>query len=306
MASARKKEIKKILQELSIFPRNISTDYARYENILFFESLANPFRYFKWLIDATPRIQRTDELFEINELLTQYDEQMHHGLVAVERATFPKLIEPLVHELYLYIKNNNEPVTLLCLGAGGMEVERQIICRLKLEGWNGSLLFVCVDRSPKAHSFARKNLAETNVPIVFKKEIRNKEIIEMNTDQGIKILQCTNDIFALDKYFASAKFDLVYNSFFLHHLSYSQRTSLNKIMQIIAKTTIIYDGYRSSFHLLPQSLVAWNNPILMNASIFSGLRYLSKKEIQSKWNNVHYFSKQGTFLTTISDKNPHI
>lgn len=299
MIKAKKEEINSILDDLRALAVTEKNIYGIQENIRFFESLGNFFSYLYWLLNHGLGISRHKDLYEINELLPQYDERMHMGLVDVERRTFPGLIEPLVSKITSFINQSETPLRILNLGSGGMEIERQVIQRLVRSGFNGKVTFISIDRSLRAHEFARTNIAELNLNHKIKliPHLDIKHFESTNEPGGISLIQCNNDIFSLDKIFPTGFFDLVYSSLFLHHLSSSERGHLEKILCKISKKRFAYDGYHSLFHIIPQSLISWSDPILCNASVFSGIRYLTKSEVRVNYFKPQFFSVQGTFLS---------
>ncbi len=306
VALDRNKEIQRILGELQALRKKPSTEHAVRENIRFFKSIHNPWRYFKWLFTDALKITNTEDLFEINELLPKYDEQMHRALVSVERANFPGLVRPLVQVLYTAITEVGRGVVLLGLGAGGMETERQLINLLHEKEWDRPVLFVSVDRSLEAHSFARKNLSESAAKVFFAGELSTGSIATWRENSGITVVQCTNDIFALEQHFGASIFDISYSSLFLHHLTHTQQETLVRSLEKISKLVLMYDGYRSALQLIPQSIVAWHNPVLMNASVFSGLRYRLPKEVRVFARDIQWCRGQGTYLARFSAVGSHV
>lgn len=278
----RQETIKQILAQLHALEGN---EYAVQENIRFFEAARRLPAYFKWLLGHARQID-SSRLLEINELLPQYDITMHTKLIEMERKRFPGLIEPLVERIVQIIVQAKRPIAAMSFGSGGMETERQIIERLQDHHHAYPVFFVGVDRSSSAINVAKKNLQE------FAEIIEQHEIDQLDRATWMKIrneqkkpfavVYCKNDIFALDKVFEQYDFDLSYHSHFEHHLSGEQVLNLARIAIRISRLTLAYDGYRNWPGMIPQTIIGWNNPVFLNAEIFSNLRYPLKHIIQSK------------------------
>ncbi len=305
----RQEEIKKILSELEQLKLRVKDAdflYAVNANIDFYKSLKSIRKYIFWLIKVAPHLD-PKKLLEINDLLPQYDSEMHEQLMVVERKKFPGLIKGIVNALTEFIVSSNKDLVLLSIGSGSMELERQVITELVKREFKNNLIFIADDKSPLAHKIARENLNSLSAKITF----YSTENITTDFLMGVKkktnannytIVQCQNNIFALDKTFSENYFDVVYNSLFKHHLNSEQTRNIERICLYIGKNYFEYDGYHSFFQLIPQSLTAWHSPVLLNGAILSGLRYCSKNEVLK---NVELISSQGVRCDTRFFKTSH-
>lgn len=91
---------------------------------------------------------------------------------------------------------------------------------------------------------------------------------------------------------------MVFHSLFRHHLNNPQKKQIDSVIKTIAKSSLEYDGYKSWFVMIPQTIMVWRQPILLNATIFSDLRYSTKEEIRSRIKNRQKLSffRIGTYL----------
>ncbi|MEK7650492.1 MAG: hypothetical protein AAB364_01315 [Patescibacteria group bacterium] len=281
-------------------------DYAIEQNIIFFEAIKNPISYLKWLFWQAPKING-HELQEINDLLPKYDLFMHTKLIEMEKKRFPGLVEPIVDRLTNLINQELRTVTLINLGSGGMEVERQVINRLIKMGHDYPVVFVGVDQSSETRLLARNNLAsfERKILITEKDDLSQIDLDKIKSkDQNnqYKVVLCGNDIFRLPDNFKKKYFDFGLHSLFRHHLNEKQKNRLDEVLQSIADTTLEYDGFKDWFGILPQTIIGWKHPVFLNAEIFSNLRFSTKFKIKQEvekrgWRSVKLnFSKIGYYL----------
>ncbi|MEK9182127.1 MAG: hypothetical protein AAB781_00890 [Patescibacteria group bacterium] len=294
-------EINGILEKLLEFkndPRYGDRLYAIEENIRFAEAIKSLPSYVWWLLTKAPKIDGS-RLLELTDFpVEEWDVRMHGRLMEVERDKKIKLIKPLVDKITEFIIQENRPLVLANLGAGGMEVDRQVISNLLDKKYSQPIIFIGVDKSPITNKIAKENLNSLREGIeIFDIEILTKnrfdEIAKAN--KGIAVILCKNDIFKLNAEFPPKYFDLVYNSLFKHHLvEESDKKKLDKIVNEISKKSLEYDGYRSWPHSIPQSIVAWNNPVFLNGTIFSMLRYSNKKSLN--FPKISFFKNTAHYL----------
>ena len=126
-------EINGILEKLLEFkndPRYGDRLYAIEENIRFAEAIKSLPSYVWWLLTKAPKIDGS-RLLELTDFpVEEWDVRMHGRLMEVERDKKIKLIKPLVDKITEFIIQENRPLVLANLGAGGMEVDRQVISNL--------------------------------------------------------------------------------------------------------------------------------------------------------------------------------
>jgi SAM-dependent methyltransferase len=297
---SRHEEIHKAILKLETFkldPRyagNADILYAIDENLLFLKAIQSLPRYFTWLVGHARTIDgaRLKELTDFP--VEEWDVAMHSRLMEIERNKRIKLGAPLREKILHYILNQEsnqqnsqktlKPLTIVNLGAGGMEVDRQVGECLLEKGYQGQVIFIGIDKSSTTHAIAKNNLKSfgNKVTILEIDNLTEEKLADVKKNQkGIVYILSKNDIFTLEKSFSSNCFDMVYNSLFLHHLEPAQRGRIIEIMKKIAKKVLIYEGYRTWKVIIPQTIVAWNYPIFLSATVFSNIRFNTKKEVQS-------------------------
>ena len=280
----RSRNIDTIINELLVLRQrnNNNINYAIDANINFYQSIKSIIKYIKWCIKIAPTLDST-KLLEINDILPKYDDVMHEQLINVERKTIPGIIKPLVRTIIEVISDINHNIVLMSLGSGGAEIEREIIEALIHKNFQKKIVFINVDQSLTAHEIAKKNLASfsSKTDFYFFETLSNQliEKIKQNSHFNYIVIQCQNDIFKLDDVFPKNYFDIIYNSLFMHHLNFEQREKLENICINISNNFLEYDGYKDFMKIILHSITAWHNIILLNGSVFSGLRYRTKTEI---------------------------
>lgn len=297
----RKETIDEVLKDLELLKNKLNfNQYAINENIAFFEATKSILKYIWWIVMRAPKING-GRLLEINDLLPKYDLMMHRKLIEMEKRDFPGLIAPLVNRVVEIMTSKNKSKTLVNIGCGGMEAERQVISSLIVKKYNERLVFVGVDRSLTTAQLIKENLKDLFYEVEFY-EIDNldnqklHEITERQEKQFLIVL-CKNDIFQLDKYFPENVFDVAFHVLFKHHLNQEEKNDLDNVLNKISKNIIEYDGYLSWHNMIPQIIAGWSNPIFLNAEIFSHLRFSKKEKLLALNRNKEIlFTKIGYYL----------
>lgn len=295
--------IDEILKDLESIRDTVASEhrYAVEKNIEFFRASKSIFSYIKWLFLQAPKIDSSRLLELIDLPLPRWSNEMHKELIHVQKTKFPLLIRPLVQRLYSHILKRGSLSILIDLGCGGMEVERQVIVKLEKIKNLGKVIFVGVDKDPISRKLAKQNLEELGLLIeVFEvNKLDSDKLVEI-FNLSIKkyvIILCENDVFNLNQQFKFKDFDILYHSLFMHHINMKEREYIDEIAKKIANKTIEYDGYKSWFSFLPESILSWNAPALLNGSIFSNLRYPTKKVLKSiNIKKLIRFHKVGKYL----------
>jgi hypothetical protein len=254
----------------------VGEQYAIDANIEFFTACRSVLGYISWLRTRAGKLDGS-KLFEINDLLPKWDQTMHRKLIEMEKKKFPGLIKLLVDKLHELIAGNASDVVVADIGSGGMEAERQVLGRLIAGDHSHKVVFVGVDQSLDARVVAKENLASLGDDIVQVEvdqltAAKLGEIISKESKRFI-VIHCRNDIFALDKVFGSHTFNIAFHTLFKHHLTTEQQDHLDQILDKIATRVLEYDGFQKWFLLVPQSIFGWVDPVFLNATVFSFLRY---------------------------------
>ena len=115
------------LESLKSDPAYAKSAYAIDENIIFLKSIKNLASYFGWLVSRPKKIIPAS-LLELTDFpVEEWDLKMHRRLIEIERNKHIGLGKPLVDNILAYVVAENRSLVLVNLGAGGMEVDRQVI-----------------------------------------------------------------------------------------------------------------------------------------------------------------------------------
>jgi hypothetical protein len=277
--SKRIEEINSAIEKLGSFkndPAYAKDVYAIEENIVFLKSIKHLPGYVRWLITRPKKINAS-ELLELTDFpVEEWDIKMHKRLIEIERNKHIGLGKPLVDKIMEHILSEKRPLVMVNLGAGGMEVDRQVIAALVEKKYSHPMVFIGVDKSLTTRKIAKENLGSlgSDIKIIESDHLTRPELENIKaSNKGIVVILCGNDIFELDKEFPEKYFDLIYHSLFKHHLSLEQRQELDMLMKKTAKRAFEYDGYRTWRVIIPQTVVAWNYPCFLGATVFSNIRF---------------------------------
>lgn len=275
------------------------------ENINFFKATYAVHSFYKWLFSTAPAIKAENlkELVEFDAVSPYFNELMT-ALTATEKRIFPGLIRPVVKKITQLIRDKNYSV-IISIGAGAMEVEKQVIKKLVRLGNQEPVIFIGIDKSDISRSLARENLTGSPDTIILERNLLNEAMLkEINreTRSLYTVVLCNNDIFSLDKYFTGTSFDLAYDCFFKHHFKPEEATHIDNMLSRHAKEVIDYDGVRNRFTTYIQPLFVWNNPVMLSGTVFSNLRYKTIKDLktQNKDEKITTYRMQGTYLKEIT------
>lgn len=288
------------LKEFQSHPAYSDKQYAIHANIAFLEATRSIPKYLWWLFMVAPKLDDS-RLLELTDFpVEEWDVAMHERLIELQKRKQPGLVAPLVSAIIEYIQKESRDLIITNLGAGGMEVDRQVAEWALKTNHLHTLTIVAVDKSPITRKIADKNLKAlaSDVEIIKTGELTASSLDQMrkNTTKKILIVMCTNDIFELDQKFPVQYFDLVYHSLFRHHLNPSEQQKLDRTIQTIGKKHLEFDGYRSWLHGLIQSLFAWTSPVFLNGTIISMARYKTKDEAGQESGGVSYYTNTAHYL----------
>jgi SAM-dependent methyltransferase len=292
----RGKLIDFILHDLVELKNNCQPEllYAVDENIKFFEAARRIWTYIPWLILRYPTIDKT----KIKELA---DYQLHNGLweeyllkalIKLEKSKKIDLVGPLRKELLTQIRNKAEgatnPITVINVGCGAMEIERQILENLANQPLAVPVLFIGIDNSKTALAMASDNLKEDRVPFSTSRELLSDDVKQLQqVDQPNKVHFVLGDAVSSLTKIKPDSIDIVCYSKFIHHISDEDKASFREITTSVAKCVIEFDDYRGVYLPLMSLLTNWQNPILLNGAVFSSLRVPSRPELQEQQKETH-------------------
>ncbi len=301
MSNHRLQEINDTIDILHSFKKDAfytAHHYAIEQNIAFLEAIRTVPAYIRWLFKVAPRIDGSQIVEPTDFPVEEWDIKMHKQLIQVQRDVHIGLCKPLVDAIVSYILSEKRDLVLADLGAGGMEIERQIITLLQEKNHPYQTIFVGIDRSPTTQKIAIENLQTVPGLHIYEIAELTPAIIEelKRTEQGTIVVICKNDIFGLAADFSNTYFDIVYHSLFKHHLTDTQRQELSTVLETISKHIYEYDGYRTWPVVIPQSITGWNHPLFLADTILSFLRYPNKEQIIVGKGTISFFKKTGHYL----------
>lgn len=250
--------------------------YSIDQNIIFFRSISSYCHFLRWFrkyrnnIDSSKLTELTD--FENKS----FRDELHYGLLEIERKGYPGLTTPLVKTVFNYINNLNKPALIGEMGSGSLEVIRQIIIRILKQNINTKLTFIAFDKVYSSSQMAINNLASLKDKIdIYENDDLTREYLNKVYSQSSKniiVILVSKDIFDLNLEKQKIKFDVIYHSFFKHHIENTNKPILDSMIEEISLKSYEYDDFRSSFGVLIHAFYTWKNPVLMNGAVFSIFR----------------------------------
>ena len=287
----KQKMIDEILADLmALKSQNFdANNYAIDENIKFFLATRSFKSYLKWLIFESPKI-KTEKLLELSDFHLndgKWERILQKELMEIEKWKFPDLLGPLRKEILKKLEDISLPQRhTICvnLGAGSMEIDRQVIEALRRSGEYKKYIFIGIDNSIASINSARNNLSNLNLKIISLTELSPQILLEIKTqhenEQFIVVLLC-NEALSMEKYFEPHSIDLLYFSKFKHHLPTDTKLRLDDLLSKYSNLAIEFDNLNGWFMRYVPIKSQWYQPVLLNGGIFSCLRNPTKKYLKS-------------------------
>ncbi len=307
--SRRLEEIENALAKLQEFkkdPAYAHKQYAIDANIAFLKAARSFPRYLWWLATVAPNLDGS-KLLELTDFpVEEWDIKMHKRLIEMQKKKQPGLVAPLVKAISDYIRKENRALVLADLGAGGMEVDRQVIAWALKSKLQQPLTIVAVDKSPITRKIAFENLKELagEITLVETGDIRAADLEKMRaSSKNILVVMCTNNIFGLEEQFSPKYFDLVYHSLFRHHLSVPEQGRLDATVTKMGKRHFEFDGFMNWPVVIPQTIVGWRSPHFLNGELFSNFRFKRRQYIARNaalQGALSFYGMTGFYLLTYS------
>lgn len=297
----RQRELSEIIADLRTYRRSApeSMHYAIDENVYFMRAVRTFPGFLYWGFVHRRKMDGR-RLFEIADMpLPRWEKRLYEGLSRVERKEFPGLSKPLRKLLAGYL-SEKPGSKLLDLGCGSMEAERQALVELHRTGKLQAPLLVGVDLAPQAYAAIRENYADFEGPLEIKKISSLKDIDRMSVSTPTILFYCGNALDAAQE--QGSRFDLIFSSRFRHHLDDGGKRQLDAISRSTAHHVVEYDDFLTGMSWLPPFTVAWYNPVLLAAGLFSHLRQPTKKELLAEKKagqplmDITMFSPPGTYI----------
>ena len=247
------------------------------ENLVMLRASRSVAGYLHWLWTRGLGLPR-NRLVEIQELLPEFDAQVHAGLLEVEQGRYPNLILPLVQTLTRAVTDAAGPVSIIDLGAGAMTTERRVLGELIAQRHPHPVLMIGVDHSPIAREMARRQMTSLGDEV---------EVVE---EDALDLPRCLSDARQLRRHRViladvavedlprnpPVKADVVLHCFLRHHLAEPAAMKLDALALSLGERVLEYDGFRNAVALAFFSAYGWRDPTFLAATIFSYLAFSTR------------------------------
>lgn len=268
------------------------------ENLVMLRASSGVVSYLHWLWTKGLGLPR-NRLIEVQDLLPEFDAQIHAGLLEVEQGRYPNLILPLVQTLKGAVTNANRPVSVVDLGAGAMTTERRVLGELIAQRHPHPILMIGVDHSATAREIARRQMASLGDEV---------EIVEADV---LDLPRCLSDARQLRRHRViladvavedlprnpPVKADVVFHCFLRHHLAERAAVELDGLALSMGRRVLEYDGFRNAVALAFFSAYGWRDPTFLAATIFSYLSFSTRGVIARRAGEDSIsFHRTGTYL----------
>ena len=286
----RRLEIQGILSDLESMKLDVAYREGVALNIEFFRAIRFPFTYIWWLIFKAPKLRRNRaRIAEIGDLpFPKWQKALLEELSSFE-AWMPQMLQPIkqgiIQELDRLSNTSSEPIVVLNIGCGGMELERQIIYQLLRTRFNTPVVFVGVDYSSAIPTLIASRLA----PLVSRGLLQLQTTSHLGANDLAKLkAQATSSRFSVVFLQANVfdlrelpenSFSLVYHTRLRHHLTPEESARIDKLAIHLAPKVIELDDLFSIRGIILASIFAWRFPAALTGGILSYLRDFSKKEL---------------------------
>lgn len=284
----RTQTINAILDELELLrKRDVGNRYALQENIKFFQSLYSPKKFMRWLLFDMSKIDRTNLLELADFDLPKWQRVLQEELLQLEKRRIPDILGFLRREILRQINQlslSRKQLTLLNVGAGAMELERQVILQLLKTKNKTQIIFFGVDTSQAAIDAASNNLCDLPIKLELQQiegmnPLLLSQLQEKLTDQ-YSVVYFKGDAFVLPSYFGEKSIDLAYHSKFKHHLPIDKKLVFDETLISLTDRIVEMDDHSGGYLIVFSLLANWYKPVLMNGAIFSSLRADSPKRLR--------------------------
>ena len=298
------------LEQLKHDPTFTEKMYAIEANVEFLNAIKTVPRYINWLFTKASKLDSA-KLLELTDFpVPEWDIKMHKRLIEIERRDRPGLVKPIVDAVVDEVSKADRDMVVADLGAGGMEVDRQVAIRVAKSSSVHKLTIVAFDKSATTREIARENLTDISaeVEIVETGILTQTELESLRKKAAKKVLiiMATNDIFDLGNSFPEKYFDIAYHSLFKHHLDKMEQEKFDGVIVGLTNKIVEYDGYRDMIIIPLQTLVGWNYPHFLNAELFSNFRFETKNNVKKyaeEKDRLSFYPSTGHYLLLNTIKN---
>jgi len=288
----RKAQIDEVLKDLYDLKNSGAhqNTYAIDANINFFKAIKTFRGYVAWFFKERLALdgRRLLELSDFQLADGKWERILQSELLEIEKWKFPDNLRPLrlaVLDAIKTLSDKKDILTVINLGSGAMECERQVIEQLRKQKSTQRILFVGIDSSLASVEAALDNLKDLNLKIIKIPVDSMANTIEASSILGSNqygILIIAGDALALPRYLGGQKADLLFYTKFRHHLSEEAKPVFDNMTMSSAGYIIEEDNLNNLFMFIVPLIIRsrWNHPILLNGAFFSVLRDPTKNDIQ--------------------------
>ncbi len=287
----KKEQLDEILTDLEGLKASgkCENEYALEENIKFLQALYTFPKFIRWFFKERPKIDgsRLLELSDFHLHGGKWESILQRDLLEIEQWKFPDIFrhfrDATLKEITEKASEKNERLVLVSLGSGPMEIERQLIRKLRAYDFSGSIFFFGVDNSPQSIDIAIRNHEQNDVTVVkLNQNFTIDGLKRKYTNEKYVLFLITDDVFNLPKYFMEGEIDILLYSKFKHHLTNPNKYRLDGMLRHLASSAIENDDVNNLFLNIVSVQSNWFKPVLMNAALFSFLRDPSPGELKRK------------------------
>ncbi|HEY4476863.1 MAG TPA: hypothetical protein VJB69_02705 [Candidatus Paceibacterota bacterium] len=288
----RKQLLDEIIVDLEIHKKSgqCENSYALEANLNFFRSLYRFRDFWHWFRKVRPTLdgKRLLELSDFHLSNGKWERMLQKELLEIEKWKFPDVLGRIRKEILKQIAELNQPgrhLILVSIGSGSMEIERQLIIKLREKGNNQKIIFFGIDNSNTSLDIANENLVDLKIKLFRISNLDQGKVNQLKQEfqnEQYTVVLINGDAVKLETYFGQKNIDLAYHSKFKHHLPDNLKIKLDRMIEIVAKRGIENDDLNCWIINLGSIKANWKNrPVLLNGALLSFLRDPSKEELRS-------------------------
>ena len=288
----RKQLIDEIVTDLEAHKKSGRCEnlYALKANLDFFRSLYRFRDFWHWFRRERPKLdgKRLLELSDFHLSNGKWERMLQRELLEIEKWKFPDLLGRIRKEILKQIAELNQlerHLILVSVGSGSMEIERQLITKLRERKSIQKIIFFGIDNSDASLDIATDNLSDLGVKLLRISHLDQNKVNQLKQElksEQYAIILANSDALKLESYFGRKNIDLIYHSKFKHHLPDNLKNELDQMIERVAKRGIENDDLNSWIINLGSIKANWKNRlILLNGALLSFLRDPSKEELRS-------------------------
>jgi hypothetical protein len=292
-SSDRQSRIQEILGDLKRLLSNPEYRKQAALNLEFFRATRSRASYFWWLVSRTPWLRRhRADVVELADLPFPHWQNTLLSELSWFEARVPQMLRPIkkmiIQEVTRLAASQNDPIVLLSIGCGGMELERQVIMQLLRRRFKAPVAFVGVDYS----TAVAEVIASRFRPLSDKGLVEVKCVSSLGAE-AIRDLRARPGVRKFSLVFLNAmaeelgglprdSFNLVYHTRLRHHISAAEAADLEGMASRLAPKVIEFDDLYNPIQVLLTSIFAWRLPVVLNGSVLSYFRDFSQREVASE------------------------